>query len=65
LIVERACGSLDGAAAAFLPTLRQGEAMVVGVDIPVSLPVIVREPRFKPVSRDPDYDEHWGAVLPA
>jgi DNA helicase HerA-like ATPase len=59
-VVEKACGDLDASAAKFLPTLGQGEAMVVGVSSPMPLPVSIRKPFHPPSSRSADYEEHWG-----
>jgi uncharacterized protein len=64
-VVERAAGDIDKAAAAFLPTLGPGEAVIVGVDIPVPLSVKIAEPEDKPDSRGPDYQKHWGPPAPA
>ncbi|MBN8223676.1 MAG: DUF853 family protein [Xanthomonadales bacterium] len=58
-VVEKACGNLDSSAASFLPTLGQGEAIVVGVDSPIPLPVLVRAPKWPPQSRGADYDRLW------
>lgn len=58
-IVEKACGSLDASAAAFLPTLGQGEAILVGVDFPMPTPVKVTQPIFPPNSHGPRYGEFW------
>jgi hypothetical protein len=58
-VVEKACGNLDAAAAAFLPTLGQGEAIVVGVDSPMPLPVLIRPPRFPPQSKGAEYNRLW------
>lgn len=60
-VVEKACGNLDASAAAFLPTLGQGEAIVVGVDSPMPLPVLIRRPNMPPLSRGADYERLWGA----
>ncbi|HCF4021726.1 TPA: ATP-binding protein, partial [Pseudomonas aeruginosa] len=60
-VVEKACGNLDASAAAFLPTLGQGEAIVVGVDSPMPLPVLIRRPAMPPQSRGADYERLWGA----
>lgn len=49
-IIEQACGSLDASAAAFLPVLGQGEALVVGLDTPMSMPVKIQRPSFPPAS---------------
>lgn len=61
-VVEKACGNLDASAAAFLPTLGQGEALVVGVDSPMPLSVLIQPPRFKPQSHGPDYRKYWGTA---
>lgn len=58
-VVEKACGDLDSSAATFLPTLGQGEAMVVGVGSPVPLPVSIRKPARPPSSRSADYERLW------
>lgn len=59
-VVEKACGDLDASAAKFLPTLGQGEAMVVGVNSPMPLPVSIRKPARPPSSRSANYESHWG-----
>ncbi|CAJ3269232.1 Type IV secretory pathway, VirB4 components [Burkholderia pseudomallei] len=59
-IVEKACGNLDGSAAAFLPTLGQGEAILVGVDFPMPTPVRILPPVHRPESKGPDYEKYWG-----
>lgn len=58
-VVERACGDLDASAAAFLPTLGAGEAMIVGVNSPMPLPVAIRTPARPPSSRSADYESLW------
>ena len=58
-IVEKACGNLDGSAAAFLPTLGQGEAILVGVDFPMPTPIKVTEPEYPPQSEGPSYAKFW------
>lgn len=59
-VVEKACGNLDSSAAAFLPTLGQGEAIIVGVDSSMPLPVLMKRPIHEPQSRSPNYRQHWG-----
>jgi DNA helicase HerA-like ATPase len=59
-VVEKACGELDASAASFLPTLGQGEAMVVGANSPMPLPVMIRKPLRPPSSQSADYDGLWG-----
>lgn len=58
-VVERACGNMDASAAAFLPTLGQGEAILVGVDSPMPLPVQIIAPKATPQSEGPQYSSHW------
>lgn len=59
-VVEKACGDLDASAASFLPTLGQGEAMVVGVSSPMPLPVTIHKPARPPSSPSADYEGLWG-----
>lgn len=60
--VERACGDLDRSAAAFIPSLSQGEAIVVGPDLPAPLPIIMSKPEKgqQPESHGPNYQRFWG-----
>jgi hypothetical protein len=58
-VVERASGDIDRSAAAFLPTLGPGEAVIIGVDIPVPLAVQIERPSAEPESRGPDYQKYW------
>ena len=58
-VIEKACGNLDGSAAAFLPTLGQGEAILVGVNFPMPTPVKITEPDYKPKSDGPNYSKFW------
>lgn len=63
-IVEKACGNLDASAAAFLPTLGQGEAILVGVDFPMPTPIKVTEPEYPPKSEGPSYAKFWKKKAP-
>jgi hypothetical protein len=58
-VVERACGEIDRAAVAFLPTLAPGQAAFVGVDFPFPLTVSIDKPLNPPDSRGPDYQSSW------
>ncbi len=58
-VVERAAGEIDRSAAEFLPTLGPGEAVIIGVDIPVPMAIQVQTPDAKPDSRGPDYQVYW------
>ncbi len=59
--IERACGDLDRSAAAFIPSLSQGEAIIVGPDLPAPLPVIMNKPERgqQPESHGPKYQKYW------
>jgi DNA helicase HerA-like ATPase len=61
-VVESACGNLDASAAAFIPTLGQGEAILVGVDFPMPTPVKIIEPEYPPKSEGPRYSDFWRAT---
>ena len=60
--IERACGDLDRSAAAFIPSLSQGEAIIVGPDLPAPLPIMMSKPDKgqQPESHGPKYQEFWG-----
>lgn len=60
--IERACGDLDRSAAAFIPSLGQGEAIILGPDLPAPLPIQITAPErtAQPTSRGPDYQRAWG-----
>lgn len=58
-VVERASGDIDKSAAAFLPTLAPGQAIIIGVDFPIPLTVQVEKPMQEPDSRGPDYQKFW------
>jgi len=60
--IERACGDLDRDAAAFIPSLAQGEAIIVGPELPAPLPVLVDRPEKgqQPESHGPRYQAFWG-----
>lgn len=59
-VVERASGDIDKSAAAFLPTLGSGEAVVVGVDFPMPLQVQVVAPKPEPDSKGSNFQSQWG-----
>jgi uncharacterized protein len=58
-VVERASGEIDRSAAAFLPTLAPGQAVIIGVDFPIPLTIQVSVPDKKPDSKGPDYQACW------
>lgn len=59
--IERACGDLDRDAAAFIPSLAQGEAIIVGPELPAPLPVLIGRPEKgqQPGSHGPRYQSFW------
>jgi len=59
-VVERACGDIDKTASMFLPTLAQGEALIVGVDFPIPMTVTINLADNTPESKDANYDKFWG-----
>jgi hypothetical protein len=63
--IEKACGDMDRSAAAFIPSLAQGEAIFVGPDLPTPMPIqmMIPAPAQQPESRGPDYQSAWS--LPA
>jgi hypothetical protein len=58
-VVERASGDIDKSAAAFLPTLGPGEAVIIGVDFPIPLSIKIEPPEFEPDSQGPDFQKNW------
>lgn len=64
-VVERACGEIDRSAAAFLPMLGQGEALIVGTDFPMPVPLKIKTPSKKPNSLGPEYQKYWGKSISA
>jgi uncharacterized protein len=58
-VVERACGEIDRAAASFLPTLKPGEAAIIGADFPIPLTIQVLPPETRPKSDGPKFQEFW------
>lgn len=61
-VVERASGDLDRSAAAFLPTLGPGQAVIIGVDFPIPIVLQVEAPSAKPDSMGPDYQKYWSSI---
>ncbi len=54
-VVEKASGEVDGKVINFLPTLSQGEAIVLGVDFNIPLTVKIHKPTNPPKSEGPKY----------
>lgn len=59
--IEKACGEMDRSAAAFIPALAQGEAIIVGPELPAPMPVQMTAPppAQRPSSLGPDYQSAW------
>jgi hypothetical protein len=58
-VVERASGDIDKAIAEFLPTFAPGEALLMGVGLPVPLAVQIIVPTDRPISQGSKFQEHW------
>jgi uncharacterized protein len=63
-VVEAACSDVTRGGTAFLPSLTPGEALLVGVDLPIPLTLRIQEPseEHQPKSRGPDYQRYWAAA---
>lgn len=64
-VIERACSEIDRAASGFLPSLRPGEAAIIGADFPIPLTIKFREPNTKPKSDGPNFQAKWRKVAQA
>ncbi|OGU40460.1 MAG: hypothetical protein A2315_05805 [Ignavibacteria bacterium RIFOXYB2_FULL_35_12] len=58
-VVERAAGEIDRSAAAFLPNLTPGQAIIIGVNFPLPVTLKINEPSEKPESEGADYQKYW------
>lgn len=58
-VVKRAVGSMDQRSASFLPTLSQGEALLLGIDFPFPMTVKMKKPDIKPTSKSAEYSKAW------
>lgn len=58
-IIKKAVGAIDQRSASFLPTLGQGEALLLGVDFPFPMTVKMKFPNNPPESKSADYSESW------
>jgi len=58
-VVERASRDIERAVASFLPTLAPGQALIIGADFPIPIPIQITKPTKEPESRGPDYQKHW------
>jgi DNA helicase HerA-like ATPase len=55
-IIERASSDLDRSASTFLPTLGEGQALLIGVDFPLPLPIQVNAPSTPPQSESANFN---------
>jgi uncharacterized protein len=58
-LVERASSDADRSAMTFIPELGDGQAVLIGVGFPISLPVQMTKPAQPPDSRGPDFQRQW------
>jgi DNA helicase HerA-like ATPase len=60
--IERSYWELNRDAAAFIPSLAQGEVIIVGPELPAPLPVLIDRPEKgqHPGSHGPRYQAFWG-----
>lgn len=58
-VVERATRDVEKSVAEFLPALGPGQALLLGTDFPIPIPIQVRAPGCRPASDGPDYQAHW------
>lgn len=58
-VVERAARDVEKSVATLLPTLAPGQAILLGADFPVPIPIQIRPPARKPESKGPDYQKYW------
>ncbi|OUD95128.1 AAA-like domain protein [Clavibacter michiganensis subsp. michiganensis] len=58
-LVEQAAAEMDLNALRFLPGLRQGQAIVMGVDLPLPMTVAITPPASPPRSAGPSYSTDW------
>jgi len=62
-VVKRAVGTMDQRSASFLPTLSQGEALLLGIDFPFPMTVKMKKPTIKPTSKSAEYSVAWQRKL--
>lgn len=60
-VVERASRDVERAVASFLPTLAPGQALIIGADFPIPIPIQITKPTKEPESRGPDYQKYWAS----
>jgi uncharacterized protein len=58
--LEGACSDADRSVMAFIPGLNEGQAVIIGADLPLPIAVRIIKPVQHPDSRGPDYQTQWG-----
>lgn len=58
-VVKKAVGSIDQRSASFLPTLGQGEALLLGIDFPFPMTVKMKKPNNIPKSNSAFFSRAW------
>lgn len=58
-IVKKSVGEIDLRTSSFLPTLGQGEALILGVDFSFPVIVKIKTPIEKPYSKSADFSKAW------
>lgn len=58
-LVERASGEIDRSSSGFLPSLKQGEVILIGVDFPIPMSIQMGRPAYPPKSDSPDFQKLW------
>ena len=57
--VGSASSDADRSVLAFVPSLGEGQAIIIGADLPLPLVVQILKPVQQPDSRGPDYQKYW------
>ncbi len=57
--VENASASADHTVLEFIPGLSEGQAVVIGADLPLPLAIQINKPTQEPDSRGPNYQKLW------
>jgi hypothetical protein len=57
--VESASSASDQTVMSFVPGLAEGQAVIIGADLPLPLPVQIIRPIYPPQSKGADYQRQW------
>ena len=58
-IVKKASGEMDSRTASFIPSLGQGEALLMGIDFPFPMYVKMKMPKYQPTSQSSSFSNAW------